>query len=306
MARPNTHRARWTAPLVGIAALLTFTSTVAAPVGAASPRPLPPPAYASKKLLFNETAAGSSISSSRWNTFITSGDSENLAWNSNGTGGSSPANASPDYDAEYDLPGQVAEAHGVIDIRATRTPTEGMLGGVSTIYPFASGVLCTYGKFEFTGGYVQIEAKVPGGAGLWPGFWMLPGSSADGPNDEIDIFEGGAEGVQPGTSSNDTYSWHLHTPAGTFGAVTNTKTDLTAGFNTYGLQWVPGKLLRWYLNGHVIGTLTNAQVIIPEEPMDLIMNLQVAQPAASGWHTTYNRTTPATSNMLISGVQVYS
>ncbi len=40
--------------------------------------------------------------------------------------------------------------------------------------------------------------------------------------------------------------------------------------------------------------------------MELIMNLQVANANAASWHTVYNSTTPATSDMLISAVQVYS
>jgi beta-glucanase (GH16 family) len=293
--------------VVGMVALITSIFAVTVPAMAGPRRLSPPSGYNSNELIFNETASGNSINSSRWNTFITSGGARGSTWNTNDRGGSSPATPSPDYDAEYDLPGQVSEANGVIDIRATRTPTEGMLGGVPAVYPFASGVVCTYGKFEFTGGYVQIEAKMPGGAGMWPGLWMLPGSGATGKSPyEIDIFEGGADDGGPGTSPNDMYAWHLHTPTGVFGAVTNSKINLTTSFNTYGLMWVPGKLIRWYLDGRLIGSLSSARAPIPDEPMDLIMNLQVATAAASGWHSVYDRETPVTSDMQISGVQVYS
>jgi hypothetical protein len=40
--------------------------------------------------------------------------------------------------------------------------------------------------------------------------------------------------------------------------------------------------------------------------MELIMNLQVANANTSGWHTVYDSSTPVNSDMLISGVQVYS
>jgi len=225
-----------------------------------------------------------------------------VAWNTNGKGGSSPASY-PNYDAEYDLPGQVSESNGVIDIRATKTPTEGMIGYRTSVYPFASGVLSSFGKFEFTGGYVQIEAKMPRGAGLWPGLWMLPGPGNSTDNYEIDIFEGGADNGGP---SSDMYSWHLHTPDGTFGAYTNSHVDLTANFNTYGLKWIPGQSITWYLNGKVIGEVTSAQATIPDEPMELIMNLQVANANAASFHSVYNSTTPTTSDMLVSAVQVYS
>jgi beta-glucanase (GH16 family) len=290
-------------------ALLTLALAVTVPATAGPRRLAAPYGYNRKELIFNETASGTSISRSRWNTFITSAGAEGTTWNSNGAGGSDPAGLPPYYDAEYDLPGQVSEGKGVIDIRATETPTAGILNGSPYTYPFASGVVCTFGKFEFTGGYVQIEAKMPRAAGMWPGLWMLPGAGARGisvdNNYEIDIFEGGALS-NVGRLSYDVFGWHLHTPAGVYGADTDTRVSLTNHFNTYGLKWVPGQSLTWYLNGKVVGTLTSAQATIPTVPMELIMNLQVANSNTSSWHSVYNSSTPVNSNMLISGVQVYS
>ena len=276
----------------------TSSTAVAAPAG-----------FAASQLIFNDSASSNALNTSEWNTYITAAGSAAQPWNSNGAGGSGVAGGSPNYDADYDLPGQVSEANGVIDIRATETPTEGMLGGSPSLYPFASGVVYTYGKFEFTGGYVQIEAKMPGGSGMWPGLWMLPGSGATGvtsyDNFEIDIFEGG--GIDgPDSTADYVDSWHLHYPGGVYGASTLTNTNLTTGFNTYGLNWVPGQSITWYLNGAVIGQVTSAQATIPSEPMELIMNLQVAHANTSSWHTVYNASTPVNSDMLVSGVQVYS
>jgi beta-glucanase (GH16 family) len=47
-----------------------------------------------------------------------------------------------------------------------------------------------------------------------------------------------------------------HAPAGAYAEDTNSRVNLTAGFNTYGLQWIPGTSLTWYLNGKVIGSIT--------------------------------------------------
>jgi beta-glucanase (GH16 family) len=288
-----------------VAATTTTTGATTSTNAALSP----PPGYTSSDLIFNDSASGTSINSSLWNTFITAAGSGNVPWNSNGAGGSGLAGSYPIYDAEYDLPGQVTEGNGLIDIRATETPTAGILDGSPYTFPFASGVVCTYGKFEFTGGYVQIEAKMPAGDGMWPGLWMLPGSGANGISDgntyEIDIFEGGAVSNVGGPSSN-VYAWHLHTPEGVYGADTDTNVNLTTSYNTYGLNWVPGQSITWYLNGNVVGTLTSAQATIPTVPMELIMNLQVANSNTSSWHTVYDSSTPATSDMLVSGVQVYS
>ena len=81
---------------------------------------------------------------------------------------------------------------------------------------------------------------------------------------------------------------------------------MTASFNTYGLRWIPGQSITWYLDHKVIGEVTSAQATIPDEPMELIMNLQVADANAASFHSVYNSTTPTTSDMLISAVQVYS
>jgi beta-glucanase (GH16 family) len=265
----------------------------------------PPSGYSSSQLVFNDSASGTSINAALWNTYITSNAAQGQPWNSNGAGGSSSA-GSPNYDADYDLPGQVSEGNGVIDIRATETPTEGF-DGYSMLFPWASGVLSTYGHFQFDGGYVQIEAKMPAGSGMWPGLWMLPGPGAsDGDNYEIDLFEGGADDGGAGTSSTDMFSWHLHTPDGTVGEDTNTNVNLATSFNTYGLRWIPGQSITWYLNGNVVGQVTSSQASIPDEPMELIMNLQVADSAASNWHSVYNSSTPTVDDMLVSGVQVYS
>jgi len=88
--------------------------------------------------------------------------------------------------------------------------------------------------------------------------------------------------------------------------VLQTTTNLTTSFNTYGLKWVPGQSITWYLNGNVVGSLTSAQASIPNEPMELIMNLQVAANTTSGWHSLVNSSTPVNNDMLVSDVQVYS
>jgi beta-glucanase (GH16 family) len=305
--RTGTLRSRWMAVAAVIAVVAAVLIALAATTSAVPRSLATPPGYSARELEFNYSGTGSAMNPIDWDSFITSGgSSQGVAWNTNGKGGSSSASY-PNYDADYDLPGQVSESKGVIDIRATKTPTEGMLGYRTTVYPFASGVLSSYGKFEFTGGYVQIEAKMPRGAGLWPGLWMLPGAGATNADTyEIDIFEGGTNPRGPGSSSAEMYSWHLHTPGGTVGSYTNSHVDLTANFNTYGLRWIPGRSITWYLNGKVIGEVTSAQASIPDEPMELIMNLQVANANAASFHSVYDSTTPTTNDMLVSAVQVYS
>jgi len=88
--------------------------------------------------------------------------------------------------------------------------------------------------------------------------------------------------------------------------VTNVGVDLTSGYHTYGLDWTPGQQITWYLDGKKLGQVTNAQVPIPAEPMELIMNVQVANSSTSQWHTVPDSSTPTTTQMVVRSVQVYS
>jgi beta-glucanase (GH16 family) len=301
---PRTARHKTLKIAVAVVTLMAGSAVTAVEIKA-SATPIGPDSP-SGQLEFDYSPSGSFLNHADWNTYVTSNAAEGQPWNGDGRGGSTAAN-DPDYDAEYDLPGQVSQRDGTIILRATKTPTEGVLNGASTVFPFASGVLSTYGKFEFTGGYLQIRAKMPKAEGMWPCLWMLPGPGGrNGDDYEIDLFEGGANHGGRGTSWRDMFAWHLHTPNGTLGADTNSGVNLTAGYNTYGLSWVPGTSMTWYLNGRVIGSLTSSQASIPDEPMELILSLQVATPAASYWHTVYSSSGPANDEMLISSVKVYA
>ncbi|MGB9203993.1 MAG: glycoside hydrolase family 16 protein, partial [Terriglobales bacterium] len=227
---------------------------------------------------------------------MTSNAAQGSPWLGNDSGGS----ALGSYDAEYDMPSQVSVNSGLTLNAVQQSITA---GGVT--YPFTSGVLTTYGKMEFTGGYLQISIKQPSGDGAWPALWMLPGSGAgsSGDNFEIDMQEGGM--TAGSANPNDVFSYHLHDSGGTFGGDVNAGVDLSAGFNTYGMNWIPGKSITFYLNGQQVGQITSAQTTIPDEPMELIMSNEVANSSASGWHTTLDGSTPNSMPMQVADVQLY-
>jgi beta-glucanase (GH16 family) len=57
-------------------------------------------------------------------------------------------------------------------------------------YPFTSGLLHTRDTFTMTRGYVEMEALLPAGDGLWPAFWMLPHDKRNWDDTrEIDVLE---------------------------------------------------------------------------------------------------------------------
>jgi beta-glucanase (GH16 family) len=259
-----------------------------------------PAGYSASDLVFQDDFSGTTLDNT-WHPYITSNAANGAPWNSNGAGGSGGGNA---LDVEYDMPSQVSVNNGTLDITAAQKPVVGDVRGSAVTFPVTSGAVSSYGNFEFTGGYLQISMKAPSGDGAWPGLWLLPGKGAgsSGDNFEIDMQEGGYLGSGP---ANQAFAAHLHTPSGTFGSQINSGIDLTAGFNTYGIDWVPGKSITWYLNGKQVAQVTSAQMPIPTEPMELIIDSQVANSNAAGWHTAFDSSSPASTQMLIDGVQLY-
>ncbi|GKQ49662.1 family 16 glycosylhydrolase [Bradyrhizobium sp. Ce-3] len=258
-----------------------------------------PAGFTSSNLVFQESFTGTTLDS-YWHNYITSRAANGWAWNSYGAGGSGPGGP---YDADYDMPSQVTVSNGVLNLTAVKQSVTGKNQGTVQSFPITSGAVSSYGNLEFDGGYLQISMKAPSGDGAWPGLWLMPGAgSSSGDNFEIDIQEGGYTGNGP---ANQAFTWHLHTPSGTVGGTVNTGIDLTAGFHTYGINWVPGQSITWYLDGRQIATVTSAQVPIPNEPMQLIMSNQVANSNAAGWHTALDSSTPSSMPMQIDEIQLY-
>lgn len=257
-----------------------------------------PTGYSADNLVYQEGFDGNTLNTA-WHKYITSKAANGSPWNSY-NGGSGPGGP---YEAEFDMPGQVSVHDGVLDITSSKAPITGMNQGSVMNYPMTSGVVSSYGNFEFTGGLLQVSMKQPSGNGAWPGIWLMPGSgSSAGDNFEIDIQEGGYTGKGP---VNQAFQWHIHTPNGDLGGVIDTGVDLTADFHTYAIDWQPGKSITWYLDGKQMAQVTSAQLPIPKEPMELILDSQWANSKAAGWHSTVDSTTPTTTHMLVDGVQLY-
>ncbi|MEH6949884.1 glycoside hydrolase family 16 protein [Nitrobacter sp. NHB1] len=259
-----------------------------------------PAGYSSGDLVFQEDFNGTTLGST-WHNYITSNAAKGAPWNDNGSGGSGPGGQ---YDADYHMPSQVAVSNGTLNLTATKASITGNNQGKTQTFPITSGAASSYGNFEFTGGYLQISMKAPSGDGAWPGLWLLPGKGAgnSGDNFEIDMQEGGYTGSGP---ANQAFSAGLHTPNGTFQKVVDSGVDLTAGFHTYGIDWVPGKSITWYLDGKQMAQVTSAEKPIPSQPMQLIMDNQVANSNTAGWHTVLNNSTPSSMLMQVDAIQLY-
>ena len=258
----------------------------------------PPVGYSSADLVFNDSFLGTTLDSSTWDTFVTNQSLGGAPWNGNGDGGSGLNN---NDSAAYFEPSQVNVDNG-LTLTAVQQSVAGVTwGSIPYTFPWTSGAVSTYGKLEFTGGYLQVSMQEPAGDGAWPAIWLLNGATASVDQWEIDVQEGGAANNPTGASL-----WTLHYGDyyTTIGGNTNTGKNLTSGLHTYGIDWDPGKYIIWYVDGQEVGAVTSAQAPIPDQPMFLLMNLDVATSAASTF-TTPDNSTPSSMTMSVADVQIY-
>lgn len=80
---------------------------------------------------------------------------------------------------------------GILKIKMEEREVIGTKNGTEKTFNYASGCLNSKGKFHQTYGLFELRAKLPGGEGTWPAYWLMPENeniwSPIGA--EIDIFE---------------------------------------------------------------------------------------------------------------------
>ena len=249
-----------------------------------------PAGYTASQMTVDDNFASTSLDSSDWTPAVAPG----AVWNDeNLPAGDSSAGSNQ---AAYWTPGQVSVDNGLTLTARQTVPSD---AGYSQGFNWVSGAITSKFTLPSTGWYVQIRAQMPDTSdGMWPALWFLPSSSAQ----EFDGLEGG----WPGSSPNEQGHSDLFASSGQDQAVWPTPggTDITAGYNTYGFRYVPGQSVTVYFNGQQV--YQDADSNISSEAYYLIIELQVASSATSGWHTALSGNTPSPSNMNISEVQVYS
>jgi hypothetical protein len=246
-----------------------------------------PAGYTSSQMTFDDSFSGSSLNSSNWTSELAPGSN----WNDEDMpSGDSSAGSNQ---AAYWAPSQVTVDNGLtLSARQTTSSDAGY-----SKFKWVSGVITSKFTLPTTGWYVQIRAQMPDTSdGMWPALWFLPSNSAQ----EFDGFEGGWTG-----NANQQGHSDLFLGSGQQQEVWSTSgTDITAGYNTYGFQYTPGKSVTVYFNGKQVDQVSSSDV--SSEAYYMLIELQVASSATSGWHTALSSSTPSPSNMNISEVQVYS
>ncbi len=153
---------------------------------------------------------------------------------------------------------------------------------------YNSGIVST--KEAFTGGVFSMAAKLPPGGDTWPSFWLVPQNLSWPP--EIDVMEALGNGTGSSGTDSSSNSYHVNNhytngsgSNGQTGGWVNTDGILPAGqtlsnsYNTYTVDWQPGKSLTYYLNGHEVSQTTQN---VPDQPMYMIANLAMGGWAAGG------------------------
>jgi beta-glucanase (GH16 family) len=160
-------------------------------------------------------------------------------------------------------------------------------------YTWASGALTSHGAYYFKSGYINFKAKVPDSKnGMWGGFWFLEGGG------EIDLIEIGF--TKGNIDPNRIMAFNLHT-SGNSQQLIDTGIDLTKDFHDYGLEYSPGKFVKAYLDGKLVGTYTNN---VPTGGYEVIINGQVAQ-NSQGWHTIAGPNTESPNYFHVKEVRIY-
>ena len=129
-------------------------------------------------------------------------------------------------------------------------------------YKYRSGVVTTEDKFTLRSGYVQIKAKMSDASqGGWPAIWFIdPSRRPRQPRDRLAgrrIHSLRALGLPSGTPENNIFVSTYHTPSGSQSDFTYvTPKPMNAGFNIYGMQYIPGRSIKTYFNGRLVGSWT--------------------------------------------------
>jgi beta-glucanase (GH16 family) len=109
---------------------------------------------------------------------------------------------------------------------------------------YTSARLVTRGQGDWTGGFFEVRARIPCGAGIWPAIWTV-GSGGRWPEDgELDILE--HIGHRPGRVFST-----VHTAAGSGGngqGAARQLDDVCERFHDYQMLWTP-QAIRFGIDG---------------------------------------------------------
>jgi beta-glucanase (GH16 family) len=129
--------------------------------------------------------------------------------------------------------------------------------------------------FLQSGGYFEVRAKLPGGPGVWPAFWLGSNSIGGKPNPEIDVLE--YYGQFPDLYRATTHIWQEgRSVAGTSYKIDVPRGSLENAFHTYGVS-IDSHNVVFYLDRQEVARESSRPEYL--QPMFLMIDLG----AGGGW-----------------------
>lgn len=197
---------------------------------------------------------------------------------------------------------RVERGHLVLEARRDNANIMG------TSREYSSGRIRTKHRGDWLYGRIEVRAKLPEGAGLWPAIWMLPTEDKYGgwaKSGEIDIME------YRGQTPNEVLGTLHYGDAWPKNAYSGSPYQLTEGtfsdgFHTFAVEWREGKI-QWYVDGKLVQTQTKWHSTGGEYPAPfdqkffLILNLAVG----GGFVGEVGSDTKFPAQMLVDYVRVY-
>lgn len=249
--------------------------------------------YSQSRKVWEDTFAGPNLDSTKW---ITQMADQNGIWNDRGSL-PSPYSApnGGGLDIEYYDPAQLTLNSG-LTITMVPSSTFNNLG-----YTVKSGVITTHGKFLINNGLIMAKIWVPDSStGTLAGFWMLE-------TIEFDICQTGF--TASGVPINNGNFPAVFQPNGSFvGTVLNVGVDMSAGYNVYACEYIPGVSVKMWVNNFLQLNLNTSNSAIPTGGQTIILNLMLFGSQGAGFHTTADANgfpNPTTQIMRVRGVQLY-
>ncbi len=204
--------------------------------------PMPAGVSGNWTLKFSDDFNGTTLDTSKWVP----------SWFGGNTGITKPVNDT--YEESCYDPSNVSVGGGVVNIAAQ---TRSCRATNNKTYNYASGIINSYGKYNFTYGVMEARVWIPPGTGRgqnWPAFWT---NGENWPTTgEIDVVE-----VLGGEMC-----YHFHYDGGAPGGCAST--TATAGWHTFSAKWQPGSIT-YYYDGQQVGQITQG---VTSAPMYLIIN----------------------------------
>ena len=173
---------------------------------------------------------------------------------------------------------------------------------------YSSGRVRTKNRGDWKYGRIEVRAKLPAGAGLWPAIWMLPTGDKYGgwaKSGEIDIME------FRGQNTNEVLGTLHYGDAWPNNASSGKEYKLPQGnfaedFHTFAIEWQAGKI-QWFVDGKLVQTQTkwsSTGGVFPapfDQKFHLLLNLSVG----GGFVGSVGANTKFPAQYLIDYVRVY-